>query len=295
MSDVLTSRRQCLEFYSKEVAKGNSWTDLCPYAIAETLSTASCQLPDATDPYTGDFLSTVNAIEVDGNLVRVCRGGAHRLLAHANLDEYEISPTLPAVHLLETALHMITDDPCKAVVGSFLSVLVPISHRSGTSYFSSASFYSPPHCGFFTEWADQFIAPSVVFPTPCWEAASDNLYHEALHQQLIISLRCNRLILCHRPGFETDFFVDVPWRNVRWHGEQAFHGFFVYSRLAQYRYCLANRTNVESVRATLLGAAQIAQNCATTLREALVKHPDFFSRNGLLELENYRGALPEFS
>ena len=89
-----------------------------------------------------------------------------------------------------------------------------------------------PHCTFLTERAIIHIPPKVIVPAVTYYALQENLFHEALHQQLSATLIFEEILT---EDWKVHPQIDIPWRNASWRIDRVLHAAWVYSRVTQMR------------------------------------------------------------
>jgi hypothetical protein len=112
-----------------------------------------------------------------------------------------------------------------------VSIVSPTS-REGT-HFASTSFWLYPFATFVTVGAAFYVPPVYQFASPSDYAVFENLFHEALHQELTEFLRIRFSI-----GDECrldQVFCRPSWREADWSLEHCFHALYVYRSLARLR------------------------------------------------------------
>ena len=109
-----------------------------------------------------------------------------------------------------------------------------IDKSKPTQLFSSTTFHTPLGVTFLTDLSLRYIPPDVVFSSTSCFALAENLYHEALHQQLYHFID-NHEVLHPSVRGEKGGDIFIPWRNVHWKLEHALHAYYVYVHIARLR------------------------------------------------------------
>jgi hypothetical protein len=99
---------------------------------------------------------------------------------------------------------------------------------------TSSTFPAFPHCAFMSKKAMRHIPPNIVLESSATYALLENLFHEALHQQLSSSLL---FLASIRDEYDSRKCskIEVPWRGSAWEPDRVFHATFVYSQILNLR------------------------------------------------------------
>ena len=99
---------------------------------------------------------------------------------------------------------------------------------------TSSTFPALPHCAFMSTKAQRHIPPNLVFASDSQYALFENLFHEALHQQLSSTILFLDSI---RPDFTSNESrkIPVPWRGQAWEPDRVLHATLVYGELLNLR------------------------------------------------------------
>lgn len=205
---------------------------------------------------------------------------AQGTLTRVGLAGFEVAPVLGRRRaLLQEALELARRAPAEvsAVLAASLGMVCWLRPAHGsTNQLSSTSFYEFPHCAFVTDLVTRHVSPNVLFPKPSAYALLDNLYHEALHQQLIATMRGVTLL----DAAAGNFTVEVEWRQERWQVEHALHALLVYRRLTEFRRTMALRAE-PALSQVLERAGSDASDCALRLKRGLLDIKTAFTPPGL--------------
>ena len=136
---------------------------------------------------------------------------------------------------------------------------------------TSVALPSLPHCTFVSTKAIRHIPPSVILPVVGMYGLQENLFHEALHQQLSATLVFEPLL---EEGWHDAPGVHIPWRATTWPVDRALHAAWVYHHLASFRAeeLARSRDGGSAEKAALVGAHQDALQADRYLVAALQEH-----------------------
>jgi hypothetical protein len=136
-----------------------------------------------------------------------------------------------------------------------------------------------PFCTFLTKKAIRHIPPKTLLPAVTLYGLQENLFHEALHQQLSASLLFRDLVADQDGVWPT---VAIPWRNKEWPIDRAVHAAWIYKNLIRFR----NRAlqwgleGGEIVRDVLANSQMSACEAYVHLRRELLGHRYLFTSFG---------------
>lgn len=216
-----------------------------------------------------------------------------RLLAELQLSDYCIvSPNATRRRLLAEALDNLANLGAGAAhcVRECLSCVWWVRPKPGCgTNLLSTSFYELPHGAFFGDLALVRVAPGITFDKASEVALQDNLYHEALHQQLIVTQRRSEMLLPDALG-EGGARLFVPWRQTTWSLEHALQAAHVYAHLAGSR---AEQLRVHHERwgGVLSEAHAAARSSAEYLLLRLQENSTHFTAAGRLFLDYLASRL----
>lgn len=248
---------------------------------------------------TSTFMTHAENLRVNpqASIVRIDTDGIHlewcvndpsgETLQLVGLSEFEVAPCIERRRrYLQQALDNLANWNRYAYecIQNFTSSLIWLRLKTldaAVPLFSSTSFYEFPHCTFLTDLALYHIPPDIVFSVPMVYALRENLYHEALHQQL-----CT---LISKYGVFTDPTVAhalpgilIPWRNTYWKLEHALQAAFVYSKVARTRIAAYKQLVLDDPQRSLFRLAiQKAYDSLRVLRDGLVAHHHYFNPSSL--------------
>jgi hypothetical protein len=152
---------------------------------------------------------------------------------------YEVTYSEKRERLLHRCLAELTiDDPHGfQLIADFTSMISWLKRRKKTDTevtFSSTSFHEFPYCTFLTDLSLFCIPPRIFFKSPSMYALQENLYHEALHQQLCTIIQFDA-VLPHRTSLSRLPRIWIPWRAETWDLEHVLHAGYVYAHLLEMR------------------------------------------------------------
>ena len=93
----------------------------------------------------------------------------------------------------------------------FLAMIEP-QNEICKDVISTTTFYDYPFCTFFTKYGFKFIPPKTVFNSVNYYAIIDNLYHESLHQKLLIQILLGNIFENVNQISSPDYAINIPWR-----------------------------------------------------------------------------------
>lgn len=164
---------------------------------------------------------------------------------HQELGDLENATknTLEALSWLEA-----TDPDRAQKVYDWTSLIawVELSPGSMKTLLTSSTFPRLPHCTFISMKAQSHIPPnSVLIGSESSYALRENLYHEALHQELS-SLLTLEDVLHSRYESSSAPRIPVPWRSSDWEPDRVLHAVYVYSHLLPMRIEEATSDHVDA-------------------------------------------------
>ncbi|GAB3025948.1 aKG-HExxH-type peptide beta-hydroxylase [Natronobiforma cellulositropha] len=185
-------------------------------------------------------------------------------------------------HTLDALERMETLEPDRlAALEEWTSLIVWLERAPGTSatVLTSSTFPAVPHCSFLTEKALRHIPPNSVADEPTDYALRENLYHEALHQQLGATL-LHRDVLDPSYSAAASQKVPIPWRESFWEPDRALHAAVVYTGLVEMRADELDRDIDDTHRAWLEEATAEAEESLRHLIEELADREGLFTPAG---------------
>lgn len=159
-------------------------------------------------------------------------------LSLLQLSDYRISNIQANYSFIKravTKIGMILSEPLD-VIKQHTSYLAIIESTQGGAcdIISSTTFYDYPLCTFFTRYGYFYMPPNIVFHEPNDYVIFDNLYHEALHQKLLIQIILGKIFINHK-SLSRDEIIPIPWRDSKWTIEHALQAAYVYIHLYHAR------------------------------------------------------------
>lgn len=144
---------------------------------------------------------------------------------------------------------------------------------------TSSTFPLLPHCTFLTEKARRHIPPNSVAEKSNDYALRENIYHEALHQQIAATL-LHRDILNPEYSAARSRRVPIPWRGSAWEPDRALHATVVYTGLIAMREDELKRDIGTWRREWLEEATAEAHDSLSHLVDRLEERTDLFTPSG---------------
>lgn len=141
-----------------------------------------------------------------------------------------------------------------------------------------------PHCTFVTRKAIRHIPPGVILPVVGLYGLQENLFHEALHQELSATLVFDDLVAEAASEIPS---VEIPWRSTAWPIDRVLHAAWVYSGLVEFRAEELERGTEGGpiASAALRSALEDAEAARDYLVNALLAHEHVFAPRGRALLE----------
>jgi hypothetical protein len=179
---------------------------------------------------------------------RSLAGGTIGLLSGAGFEGL-VSELPLAGHRAATRVHALNAKTVKVLenlqdsdpgrskqIEDWTSLIVWVERNPGSNatLLTSSTFPLLPHCTFLSQKALRHVPPNSVFSRDSNYALKENLFHEALHQELAAAL-------LHRQILSEDYWADnservaVPWRGASWEPDRVLHAVYVYATLLPMR------------------------------------------------------------
>lgn len=174
------------------------------------------------------------------------------------LPGYQISnnpANYPYIRRAIAKIGIILDEPLNVIKQhtSYLAIIEPQLNKA-CDIISSTTFYDYPFCIFFTRYGFSFIPPNIVFQEPNDYAIFENIYHEALHQKLLIQILLGKIFVSH-DSLNHEKFIPIPWRNSKWSIEHTLQAAYVYIHLyhsrLEYSLTLDNWDELSKMKAAI--------------------------------------------
>lgn len=139
----------------------------------------------------------------------------------------------------ESAINLLASIPdCNLLTTVFdwtsMVVWLTCSVGANQSALTSSTFPSLPHCTFLTTKALRHLPPLNIADDDQDYCLAENLYHEALHQQLSTTFALSD---CVSANYDCAGAVriEVPWRGQQWEPDRVVHAVYVYAHLIRLR------------------------------------------------------------
>ena len=191
-------------------------------------------------PYTGVRRESIKWLSAGKDYVGLYLGSeTPPIVANLPLAGHKI--TVGARHFfpyIRKSLDLLASFDPKLVeyIGQWTSLIIWTEREpsyAGT-LLTSSTFPMLPHCSFLSSKALQHIPPNNVLGYVSQYALAENLYHEALHQELSAYLLHEDILKSSYNSTDTAK-IEVPWRGGSWEPDRVFHAVYVYSRLIPLR------------------------------------------------------------
>lgn len=121
-------------------------------------------------------------------------------------------------------------------VTSWISIIQWVEltpHMNGT-LLTSSTFPQLPHCIFLSHKSLKHIPPNIISDDFIEYFLLENIFHEALHQQL-----SSTILFCAsiHENYDANHVkkINIPWRGGDWEPDRIFHATFVYAHLLNFR------------------------------------------------------------
>lgn len=179
---------------------------------------------------------------------------------------------------IQAALRLLTRNaPAIRTVKESVRVVVTLGdgrNLADGAGFSSTSFGEQPGHIYLSSSAQAYLPPSTCLSALSDYALAENLYHEALHQELFRVWRSAPLTITA----ENKSCIYVPWRQTEWTVSHAMQAAYVYSHLHRTRRELAKEHTKQwdsladqaRLAAEILTRALAAKERSLTVRGRLV-------------------------
>lgn len=199
----------------------------------------------------------------------------HQVSANTMLNLGYIESGLQSLYLL--------DETKLAFVAEWTSMIVWVERSSAFAgqLLTSSTFPNFPHCTFLSLKSLQHIPPNNVLGFPSDYALAENLYHEALHQELAAWLLHQPVLSDNYHSRETDK-IAVPWRGGAWEPDRVFHAIYVYSHLIPLRQMAMEKLTLQWAEKTWLkDALALGHEALAYLTREMQEHLDIFQPDSM--------------
>ena len=271
--------------------------DLAPYACrrllyGESVSDLAC----VQMAFTGIPNVALHFFDSEGRSIAVVEGSyLIPTICALPLDGHRLSSTSNHVSFIREALNYLRDFfPIfhrKVMEWTSLVVWLELSPFVTTTLITSSTFPHFPHCTFLSDKALRHIPPNSVGEGELLYAFAENLFHEALHQELTNTLVFADIL---KPEYQSSGAkkIDVSWRQQRWEPDRVFHAAYVYAHLLKMRQrALSSHFMVGDQKIWLASALIDGEDALRNLLEKLDRCGDVFTKIGLEWVSRMRCSL----
>ncbi len=278
---MILAREQVVPFYETLLAQhpdapeqASNWISLLPPNLCRALLTGR-GVAAATKSIEAAFAGSVGARLDSVGGVRMCSEGFSRTLfsrlelaGHTPLEV----PGLGAWIIEAAALLRKIDDGVMRFTEDWCSLVLwvaPIFEDEPALLLTSVAMPMLPHCTILSVKSLRHIPAKHVYEGASLYALAENLYHEALHQQLSATLIFGRPLSLKREST----VIQIPWRDAEWKIDRVLHAAWVYKNLQQLRVnALAAHCLVATEEYFVESAFRESQTKLDFLRHALSDH-----------------------
>lgn len=166
--------------------------------------------------------------------------------------------------------------------------------RNIDSTITSCSLPSLPHVIFISYKAGYHISPSNVFSTKNKVLLAENIYHEAIHQIVNMSI-LKKNVFPKNYSSATSPKIDIPWRkqqkeerNKAWELDGVLHATSVYANLLQFRKKMLNEIDNNDFKEFYKEACNSGEKSFNHLLNSLYEKIDYFDVDGINIIENIK-------
>lgn len=204
-------------------------------------------------------------------------------LSFLQLPDYKIS-TIQANHSFikraVTKIGMILSEPFNVIKQhtNYLAIIEPLREKT-CNIISSTTFYDYPFCTFFARYGYFYMPPNIIFHEPNDYVIFDNLYHESLHQQLLIQIMLGKIFINHK-FLSRDEIIPIPWRNSKWTIEHALQAAYVYIHLYHSRLVYSLSLKEGNELSKMNEAITSSKKNAIYLFDQLIRLKNIFTQEG---------------
>ena len=166
--------------------------------------------------------------------------------------------------------------------------------RDIDSTITSCSLPSLPYVIFISYKAGYHIPPSNVISTKNKVLLAENIYHEAIHQIVNMSI-LKKNVLPKNYSSATSPKIDIPWRkqqkeerNKAWELDRVLHATSVYANLLQFRKKMLNEIVNNDFKEFYKEACNSGEKSFNHLLNSLYEKIDYFDVDGKDIIENIK-------
>lgn len=207
---------------------------------------------------------------------------SHRICTNRDV----IASLESALNHLE-ALHFHYLNCIADVMPNIAVVEIRQDYRGNDSLITSSSFPVLPYVGFVSSKAMRHIPPNTVVSESSSRLLAENLFHEAIHQVVNLSLLTNDIFV-ESYASRTSPRIEIPWRygqrhkrNQRWELDRTLHAAIVYLGLMSFRRReLENLETGKPCFVAFYQAATDATHVLPYLCDQLGQHRKYFTSHG---------------
>jgi hypothetical protein len=128
------------------------------------------------------------------------------------------------------------------------------------------------------------IPPVRILPVVSFYGIQENLFHEALHQQLTAYIIASDDLL--KPA-APNHKIHIPWRNTEWPLDRALHAAWVYRGLLAFRKRMVDVTPTKMLRTVITESYRESEQALLFLKGALLNHVEHFGDSGVNLIESF--------
>ncbi len=289
---MILSRSEIVSHYLKLLAhrlgKGteiDSWVGLLPPYLCRCLVLGTA-LGTACKNVESAFVGTSKGVLANCSGLRVSIGPFSQRLfnqlplkGHIPLDvpglTAWIQKAFKLLSTLDPSSACFVRDWCSLVVWVAPDVSLPPD-----TLLTSVAIPTLPHCTLLSVKSLRHIPAKHIYEGASLYALAENLYHEALHQQLSATLIFGPPLLrksksCSLP------IIDIPWRNARWELDRVLHATWVYGNIQRLRRKALSSSHLLKSEDYLVEAAEHdTKSKVTLLVTALSNNISWLSADG---------------
>ncbi len=164
------------------------------------------------------------------------------------------------------------DDKALRFVQQWCSMILwvaPDHENKPETVLTSVAVPTLPHCTILSVKSLRHIPADHVYEGASMYALAENIFHEALHQQLSASLVFGAEIMSDAIDKEIQP-IHIPWRNTSWEIDRVLHAAWVYTNLQRLRKRALSMPNTFGLELEIVkNAEQESQPKLTYLRSSL--------------------------
>ena len=180
---------------------------------------------------------------------------------------------------------------CKVFDWTSLMIWLELSPYVKASLVTSSTFPHFPHCTFLSDKALRHIPPNSISDVSQIYSLAENIFHEALHQELSSALVfCD--ILTQQYKSSKARAIKVPWRRQYWEPDRVLHAVYVYTNLLLLRHDALSYNFMSKDQRSWLALAQAdGEEALKYLLLKLEQRGDVFTERGRDAVDRMRRSL----